>query len=63
MIISFLLKCSCIILCRFSSKRCSISSVHKPYIVLNKICIVFVSRICFSVPSYTAIIVLLPSNS
>jgi hypothetical protein len=62
-VISFLLKCSCIILCRFSSKRCPISSMHKSYVVLNKICIALVCSIGLAIPANSTIVMLLPSNS
>jgi hypothetical protein len=62
-IIPFLLKRSCVIMCRFSSKRCSVSSMHKPYIILNEICITLVCSISLTIPSYTSIVMLLPSNS
>ena len=62
-IITLLFKSPSIILCRFSPKSCSVSCMHKPYIIFDEVCIVFVSCICFSVPSYTSIVMLLPSNS
>nr|DAQ65164.1 MAG TPA: hypothetical protein [Bacteriophage sp.] len=62
-IIAFLLKRSSIILCRFSSKRCSISSMHKSYIILNKICITLISSVSLAVPTYATIVMLSSSNS
>nr|DAL32763.1 MAG TPA_asm: hypothetical protein [Bacteriophage sp.] len=62
-IIALLLKSSSIILCRFSSKCCSVSSVHKPYVILNKICVTLICGISLTIPAYTTIIVLLSSNS
>nr|DAT57392.1 MAG TPA: hypothetical protein [Caudoviricetes sp.] len=37
--------------------------MHKPYIVLNKICITLICCISLAIPSYSAIIMLLSSNS
>jgi hypothetical protein len=62
-VITLLLKCSSIILCRFSSKRCSVSCMHKPYIILNEIRITLICIVSLTIPAYSTIIVLPSSNS
>nr|DAE50386.1 MAG TPA: hypothetical protein [Bacteriophage sp.] len=62
-IITFLLKSSSIILCRLSSKSCSISCMHKSYVILNKVCVSLISSICLSIPSYSTIVMLSSSYS
>nr|DAE31676.1 MAG TPA: hypothetical protein [virus sp. ctBM815] len=37
--------------------------MHKPYIVLNKICITLISSVSLTIPTYTTIVMLLSSNS
>jgi hypothetical protein len=62
-IITLLFKSSSIILCRFSSKSCSVSCMHKPYIILNEICVALICIVSLTIPSYSAIIMLPSSNS
>nr|DAM05081.1 MAG TPA: hypothetical protein [Caudoviricetes sp.] len=37
--------------------------MHKSYIVLNKICITLICSVSLTIPAYSAIIMLLSSNS
>nr|DAH55203.1 MAG TPA: hypothetical protein [Caudoviricetes sp.] len=37
--------------------------MHKPHVVFNKVCIVFVSSVSFTIPAYATIVMLLSSNS
>jgi hypothetical protein len=62
-IITLLFKSPSIILCRFSSKCCSISCMHKPYIILNEIRIALICIVSLTIPAYSTIIVLSSSNS
>jgi hypothetical protein len=62
-VITLLLKCSGIIMCRFSSKCCFISCMHKPYIIFNKICITLICIVSLTIPSNATIVMLLSSNS
>nr|DAN23232.1 MAG TPA_asm: hypothetical protein [Bacteriophage sp.] len=62
-VITFLLKRPSIILCRFSPKSCSVSIMHKSYVVINKVCIALISIVSLTIPSYSTVIVLLSSSS
>nr|DAT69080.1 MAG TPA: hypothetical protein [Bacteriophage sp.] len=37
--------------------------MHKPYVILNKVCVALVCSVCLAIPSYTTIVMLLSSNS
>jgi hypothetical protein len=62
-VIPLLFESPSIILCRFSSKRCSVSCMHKPYIILNEIRIALICIVSLTIPAYSTIIVLSSSNS
>jgi hypothetical protein len=62
-IITLLFKSTSIILCRFSFKSCSVSCMHKPYIILNEISIALICIVSLTIPAYSTIIVLSSSNS
>nr|DAF36354.1 MAG TPA: hypothetical protein [Bacteriophage sp.] len=62
-VITLLLKCPSIILCRFSSKSCSISCMHKSYVVFDEVCITLICSVSLTIPTYSTVIMLSSSNS
>jgi hypothetical protein len=61
-VITLLLKSSSIILCGFGSKCCSVSCMHKPYVILNEICVALICIVSLTIPTYSTVIMLSSSH-